>query len=466
MKLAPVRLWLMRARPYLSAAIAALVPVEKPGLGSMAVDERWRLYYDPAFVDKVGVELAAGVLAHEVAHLLRDHARRLARWANVVVEVGGRQVSVANLAGDLAINDDLDLKIPPSALLPGTFGFPAGLLEEEYAELLLQQQKGDGAGQSASSAHQLPSSQEAGEGVPGGDATSGIAAVGVVSPHGACDRANASAQGGATPTDGDVGTGTHSLGSAPPHPPATPDPLNGYDGSGATGIPAPWELPPDSDVPRISPEEATAIRIAVAKAIRSRGDAPAGWRRWADGILSPPATPWQAALRAVVRNTVARVAGAYDYSYARPARRQMPGVILPGRVAPQPEVAVVVDTSGSISDEMLSEALGHVSAILKTLNASVRVLACDAAVHAVKRVASVHQAREILIGGGGTDMRVGIAAALDLRPKPDAVVVLTDGETPWPTEAPERPVVVCLLGNGGRFPPSWAKVVRIGGGAK
>ena len=66
-------------------------------------------------------------------------------------------------------------------------------------------------------------------------------------------------------------------------------------------------------------------------------------------------------------------------------------------------------------------------------------------------------------------MRVGIAAAVALRPRPQVVMVLTDGYTPWPSAAhPGVSVVVGLVGPEGlRGPvrvPAWARAVRVGGG--
>ena len=77
-----------------------------------------------------------------------------------------------------------------------------------------------------------------------------------------------------------------------------------------------------------------------------------------------------------------------------------------------------------------------------------------------------------LIGGGGTDMGAGLAAATGLRPRPQVVVVLTDGWTPWPARSPRAvSVVVGLLadppldgggvGGGPAGVPSWARTVRI-----
>lgn len=95
----------------------------------------------------------------------------------------------------------------------------------------------------------------------------------------------------------------------------------------------------------------------------------------------------------------------------------------------------------------------------------VRVLSCDAAVHSIKRVSSARQVE--LAGGGGTNMGAGIEEAVRARPKPGVVVVLTDGYTPWPAEAPKGVhVVVGLIGGGGPHPPPpapppWARAVRI-----
>ena len=59
---------------------------------------------------------------------------------------------------------------------------------------------------------------------------------------------------------------------------------------------------------------------------------------------------------------------------------------------------------------------------------------------------SVRRAQDIeLIGGGGTDQREGIGAALALRPRPDLILVLTDGQTPWPDRRPPVPVVIALV---------------------
>jgi predicted metal-dependent peptidase len=218
---------------------------------------------------------------------------------------------------------------------------------------------------------------------------------------------------------------------------------------------------PDSS-PGLDPGRSDLLRQQVAHDVmREPGSVPAGLRRWASELLTPR-TDWRRLLAAELRRAIADVAGAADYSYRRPSRRAtaVPGVVLPALRRPVPEVAVVCDTSGSMTDSLLALALAEVEGLLRALGLSLRLLACDAAVSSVRRVTSVSDV--ILTGGGGTNMGSGIAAAERLRPRPGVTVVLTDGFTPWPSSAPKGMRVVCgILGADGATGPAWARSVRI-----
>ena len=156
--------------------------------------------------------------------------------------------------------------------------------------------------------------------------------------------------------------------------------------------------------------------------------------------------------------------GAVDYTYARPARRTaaLHGVILPSLRRPLPRVAIVVDTSGSMGNDELAAALGEVTGVLRAVGIRgnrVTVLACDADVHAVTRVTKAEQVQ--LGGGGGTDMRVGIAAARAVPDPPQIIVVLTDGHTPWPSEPTGCRLIAGLVGPAPTLPPSWIEAIHI-----
>ncbi|MFJ1754762.1 VWA-like domain-containing protein [Kitasatospora sp. NPDC088134] len=247
-------------------------------------------------------------------------------------------------------------------------------------------------------------------------------------------------------------------------------------GSGADGLERAWELGPD-DAHGLSDQERDLVRFRVAEGILARpGRAPAGWRRWAEQAFHPP-QPWRQLLGAAVRSAAAAAGRGDDYSYGRPARRaaSLPGVVLPALRRRPPRVAVVVDTSGSVSDGELGTALLETAAIVRAVGCRrelVSVVACDAAARQVRQVAA--EGGLELIGGGGTDLRAGFAAALRRRPPVDVVVVLTDGQTPWPSQPPPCRTVIGLFPRprpGVReddpdyqpdLPPSWARVVELG----
>ncbi|WP_308169808.1 vWA domain-containing protein [Acrocarpospora catenulata] len=236
-------------------------------------------------------------------------------------------------------------------------------------------------------------------------------------------------------------------------------------GSGAHGHAVPWEL--GEGPARLGPVEADALRRQTAEAMRAhrraRGTLPEGWRRWADQVLEP-VVDWRRMLAGAVREAVAWAGGAIDYTYRRPSRRTsaLRGVVLPSLRRPLPRVAIVIDTSGSMGEEELATALTEVTGVLREVGVRgnrVTVLACDADVHAVSRVTSVDQVT--LAGGGGTDMRVGITAALAAPDRPHVIITLTDGHTPWPAEPSSCRLIAVLIRPDSLEPPAWVETVRI-----
>ncbi|MFJ9875470.1 VWA-like domain-containing protein [[Kitasatospora] papulosa] len=250
-------------------------------------------------------------------------------------------------------------------------------------------------------------------------------------------------------------------------------------GSGADGLRRPWDLGPEG-ADGLSAQERDAVRFRVARGITGTpGNAPAGWRRWAEEAFHPP-QPWKQLLGAAVRAAASAPGSGDDYVYGRPARRSsaVPGAVLPSLRRRPTRVVVVIDTSGSVSDAELGSALLEVTAISRAVGGRrdlVGVLPCDAAADRVRPLCGGTEGVELL-GGGGTDLRAGFARALESRPRPDVLVMLTDGQTPWPSRRPPCRTVVGLFGRPhGRSsydesdaeyvpdgPPAWARVVTIG----
>ncbi|WP_232835765.1 vWA domain-containing protein [Actinocorallia populi] len=246
-------------------------------------------------------------------------------------------------------------------------------------------------------------------------------------------------------------------------------------GSGADGQDRPWELGPDG-AHGLSRQQRDAVRFRVAEAIKGRpGDAPEGWRRWADEAFHPP-QPWRQLLGAAVRSAAGAPGAGEDHSYRRPSRRSasVPGVLLPSLRRSPPRVCVVIDTSGSVSDAELGSALLEVAAISRAVGGRrdlVSVISCDATAGIAVPLCRAENIE--LIGGGGTDLRSGFTRALRSRPRPDVIVALTDGQTPWPSEQPSCRTVVGLFPRPAspvdeedpdytpETPPHWARVVTI-----
>lgn len=246
-------------------------------------------------------------------------------------------------------------------------------------------------------------------------------------------------------------------------------------GSGADGQPRPWELGPEG-AHGLTRRQRDAVRFRVAQGIKGRpGDAPEGWRRWADEAFHPP-QPWRQLLGAAVRSAIGAPGAGDNHSYRRPSRRSasLPGVLLPGLRRTPARVCVVIDTSASVSDGELGSALLEVAAITRAVGGRrdlVTLVSCDAA---ARTAVPVCRAENIeLLGGGGTDLRAGFARALRARPRPDVIVALTDGQTPWPSAQPPCRTVVGLFPRPADadtddpdyvpdLPPPWARVVTIG----
>ena len=381
---------LVYKRPYIASAILSMITYEKPGLGTMAVDQWWRLYYDPDAIERWDVDEIVGVLYHEVWHLLRDHPERGMHFDNPMLW---------NVSADLELNSDIEregMVLPEGGLFPKEFGLEEGLTAEVYYDILSKM---------------------------GGSGGGGIPLLAIPDP-------------------------------------SLPKVGAGNCGSCATGVRAPWEDgPPSEDSPGVSKEEGKLIARKVAQEIanaKTKGSVPDHASRWAESILKPK-VDWRRELASAVRHSIADAAGMVDYTYRRPSRRRVPGVVLPALRRPIVDVAVVIDTSGSMNEDDLNRALSELGGILKATQVGVTVLSVDAAVHSKQLVHSTKDVR--LEGGGGTNMALGIEEADKLGA--DVIVVLTDGLTDWPSKPPKAKTVICQVGEYGSNPPKWAKRVIV-----
>ncbi len=202
------------------------------------------------------------------------------------------------------------------------------------------------------------------------------------------------------------------------------------------------------DLDRALLKRAVAAAVTDHQKHHGAGSVPAGLARWAEQTLRPK-VDWRQQLAAALRSSAHHKTGTADYTWQRPSRRQQPqdAVLRPAMTRPVPAITVVVDTSGSMSQNELDRALTETNAIIATVvpGDSVRVLSVDTDIHSDQHIHNTNQIR--LHGAGGTNMAAGIEAAAETRP--DAIVVITDGWTPWPQTRPPgaRCVIAALTDN-------------------
>ena len=169
---------------------------------------------------------------------------------------------------------------------------------------------------------------------------------------------------------------------------------------------------------------------------RGEWTVPEGLQQWASAAVEPKAD-WRRLLASELRKGIHRRPGTGEPAWTRPPRRPDDGPVLrPGTARPTANIAVVVDTSGSMRSEDHASAVAEIHAILRTAVPGEAITVHSADERAIA-AQTITQTRQIaLTGGGGTDMGQAIIDAAAARPRPAVIITITDGHTPWPEERP------------------------------
>src|SRR3954466_6796779 len=350
-------------RAYFAPALFNLMLVRTELVASMAVDARWRLYYNEQWVATHSVEENAAVLIHEVSHLLRQHeARKLA--ASVT------DIHLWNTAPDCEINDDLPterLPLPDPPPHPDDYGLSRGENAETYYRLLLRRQRPSDSGRRRES--------------PGDEHR-------------------------------DCGSGAHGQRRAW----ELPD----DDGSagGVAGVdPVKAELVRREVAHRILDRSGDAGDVPLGWRVWARGVlTPA---------VDYMATIRQVVRKALRDSTLGRYDRTYSRPHRRQAAYGE--FIMASFHQPRPRPGFLIDTSSSMQETQLARAMAELGGLTRQLGygSEVVVACCDVAVHAVRKAFTAAQLQ--LYGGGGTDVGVGIRWFMDsCRPPIDLLVIVTD----------------------------------------
>jgi predicted metal-dependent peptidase len=169
--------------------------------------------------------------------------------------------------------------------------------------------------------------------------------------------------------------------------------------------------------------------------------------------------------RYILRDLLSAVS-ADDYDEQRPDRRFLEDdIYLPSLYSEKVgEFVVAVDTSGSVTDELLRKFMGEVQVCLDTVKPQkITVLDCDAQIYQVQEFTEGDYVETFQPkGGGGTDFNPVFDHVAQMSEQPEAVVYFTDGMGDFPKEAPPYPVIWVDYG-GTTYP--FGEVVRVNSAA-
>lgn len=388
--------------PYLTHIFSMMRTVETKDVPTMAVDQYNRLYCNPEFMESLSLGELAYCLLHEVMHVVLSHCRR---FKAAVPQATERERYAWNVAGDLVIQQML-------ARLYGEHE-PSGIIRI------------DGC---------IPNTSVDFLSIPG--LSRGMMVeqyFGLLLPH--------------IPPQ-PQGDGGNPL-----------DPMNA--GSNSDGTPREYEKQPTvADCAMVDHALREAEKKIEKAEATSPGSVPGQLRQALKARLHKQPDPFNE-LRTVITRTVANPAGQEEFTYAVYNRRQQAdGVRRRGVRRWSPECTIIIDTSGSMRGYE-SRALTTIAQGLRRVQRP-RVVAFDSQIQEAKRISSLSEFT--FCGYGGTDMTAAITDEDRRRPNPpDCIVLVTDGETSWPTQPTRAKLVIALVKGGVTYsqPPSWAKVIDL-----
>jgi predicted metal-dependent peptidase len=159
-----------------------------------------------------------------------------------------------------------------------------------------------------------------------------------------------------------------------------------------------------------------------------------------------------------------------DYRLFPPNRKHLwRGLYLPGVGVPGPQhLVLAIDTSGSMSDELLRSIIGEIDQLRSVSECRLTVLQCDTRIcHEVSfesfEPADGIEGKVRLLGRGGTDLRPPFqwveSRIADGEPV-DALIYFTDGYGSAPAQEPGFDIL-WVIPSTGRVPAEWGAVLEI-----
>lgn len=224
--------------------------------------------------------------------------------------------------------------------------------------------------------------------------------------------------------------------------------------------------PDENDLrpPLTEPEEAALKAeiedLVVRAAVQSRmqgdkpGTIPGSIQIFLDKLLNPK-LPWQTILRKYMNNM-----NKVDYSWRRPNRRYFPDHHLPSLYSEALiDIAVAVDTSGSVSDEEFHRFVSEVASIFKSHKPKkITLIQFDTSLKAINEVHSLDELKALkFTGRGGTRIKPVIDWVHEN--KPQLMMIFSDGGFHHYNQSVKSPLL-WMIHNNPKFTAPYGKIVH------
>ncbi len=349
--------------------------IKTAGVYVNKLNGQFEMIYNPDFLASLPEHQVKGVLKHEFYHLIFEHVTNR--------KPDGVPHKTWNIAADLAINSHLQGELPEFACMPGVGpfeDFPLGKSAEWYLKNITDDQLDQCSD---------PDSSENAAG-DGGDAQPG--------------DSDGEPGGGKKPGTGQIGN------------------HEGWDDEGQS---------PEEDAANQMAKE--RLKNAMKEAAQEASKSPNGWGSVGGDLKKEiikrleTKVDWKKVLRYFIKtsqranksSTVRRINRRYAY-------------IHPGKkVKRQAKIAIAIDQSGSVSDDMLENFFGELNKLSKL--AAFTVVPFDTSVNEKLvyewKKGKSHSAERVMCGGTCFDAPTDY---VNKRGDFDGVIILTDMEAPAP----------------------------------
>jgi len=394
--------------PYLSGLAAAVRVSLDDRVPTMGVFATGRIVVNPAFTEKLREDELLFVLAHELLHLaLRTHDR--AR--------GSRHLEF-NYAHDYIINDILRVELGVEQVPAGGLEMP-GASRRSAEEIVLEMRR---------NAASMPSKTAVFDGE---DTTVGRV-FGAGRTHAGSDR-------GEEAQAGDVLDGQREKEMFPNEVAAQAEEADAIKEMASAGL-------------------ALARAIGALKGLR--GDDPGATSQVVTALRGLYRTPWEVVLQRWMESVAPG-----ERTFVRASRRgaDRSDLVLPGRRREGWMLNVIVDTSGSMAEE-IPRALGAIADFCDSVAVDqIRLLQCDVIVTSDELLSPTELAQHAVTGYGGSDLTPAMEL-LAADPQVRAAAIVTDGDVQYPAD-PMPYAVLWLLppGRSAAFHPGYGRVVVMDG---